>query len=100
MDKVEEFINQKTLKAMSSSQRPQAKVEEKRRKEPWWTNDEQKPLRKKLNDYEFTLLNTEISKFVMEIKKDPEYQRPPKTLGNTRTKNQDRYYKFYEVGGH
>ena len=74
MDKVKEFINEKEMfKAMKASRRSHRKPEARKRKEHRQIEDELRSLRKRFNDYDFTLLNAGISKVQMEIKKDSEY---------------------------
>ncbi|XP_059434176.1 uncharacterized protein LOC132167275 [Corylus avellana] len=92
LDKVEEFINEKeTLKAMRSAQKTPKKLEEKKRKDlPRF--DTPKHFKKKFSNHNFTPLNANISKVLMEIKKDPEYRRP---LGAPQNQNSDRYYEFH-----
>ena len=83
LDKVEEFINEEeTLKAMNSACKLQKKFEEKKKKDHS-RSDDSKPFKKKFSDFNFTLLNANILKVLMEIKMDPEYRKPPKNFGSS-----------------
>jgi hypothetical protein len=69
MDKVEEFINQEeTLKTMISSRRPQETTMEKKEFKKG-SKEEQKRV-KKVQDYNFTPLNTRAAEVFMDIKND------------------------------
>jgi hypothetical protein len=61
--------------------------------------EEQRPA-KKLKEYDFTTLNAGISEVLIEIKRDSEFQRPPKIPGNLPYKNEAKYCDFYEQSGH
>jgi hypothetical protein len=81
LDKVEKFTNvEETLKAMKSAHKLPKKFEEKKNKDHSRLNDS-KPFKKKFCDLNFTPLNTNISKVLMEIKTDLEYRKPPKNFG-------------------
>jgi hypothetical protein len=83
MNKVEEYINQEeTLKVMAYSRPSRDRSPERKRKEFRKADREwQRPV-KKFKDYNFTPLNAKISEVLMEIKRDPEFCRPPKIPGN------------------
>jgi hypothetical protein len=104
MNKVEEFINEAdVLEAIDNTRHPrqeESKKKEDKRKEAQKTVAEPKPLKKKFHDYNFIPLNAEISEVLMEVKRDPEFVRPPKILGNPLERNKDRYCDFHEAGGH
>ncbi|XP_059439812.1 uncharacterized protein LOC132172342 [Corylus avellana] len=105
MSKVEEFINEAdVLEAIDSTRNPEQRIEGKRReerkKETRKTVEELKLPKKKFRDYGFTPLNAGISEVLMEVKKDPEFVRPPKILGSPPEKNKDRYCDFHEARGH
>jgi hypothetical protein len=95
MDKVEQFINQEeTLKAMASSRLPQETTPKKKMKEfKKDDREEQRPV-KKFRDYNFRPLNAETSEVLMEIKRDPAFQEPPKILGNPPYRNAGKYCDF------
>ncbi|XP_059431557.1 uncharacterized protein LOC132165069 [Corylus avellana] len=97
LDKVEEFINEEeTLRATRSARKTPKKLEEKKMRDHSGL-DTPKPFKKKFNNYNFTLLNANISEVLMEIKKDSRYRRPPRAPQN---QNSDHYYEFHEVNGH
>jgi hypothetical protein len=81
LDKVEEFINEEeTLKAIKLALKTPKKSEEKKKKDQprlAYPNSS----RKRFSDYNFTPLNANISEVLMEIKRDPDYRRPPRILG-------------------
>jgi hypothetical protein len=69
---VEKFINkEETLNAMKTARKSYKKPKEKKRKEFKRVEDEPRTNKKRFNDFDFILLNTSISKVLMEIKKDP-----------------------------
>ena len=77
---MEDFINEEeTLKAIKLAWKASKKLKEKKKKDQPQTADPA-PSRKKFSDYNFTLLNANISEVLMEIKRDPEFRRP-KILG-------------------
>jgi hypothetical protein len=101
MDKIEEYIHQEeTLKAMDSS-RPSCDRSPGRKKKDFRKaeGEDQRQVRK-FKDYNFTPLNAEISEVLMEIKRDPEYLRPPRIPGNPPYKNEGKYCNFHEQRGH
>jgi hypothetical protein len=101
MDKVEEFINhEEKLKAMASSRLPRQIALKKKMKEFRKADGEEQMPIKKFKDYEFTPLNAEISKFLMEIKRDLEFRRQPKIPGNPPYKNEGKYCDFEKQAGH
>jgi hypothetical protein len=104
MNKVEEFINEAdVLEAIDSTRHPrqeESKKKEDKKKETQKTAVEPKPFKKKFHDYNFTPLNAEISEVLMEVKRDPEFVRPPKIPGNPPERNKDRYCDFHEARGH
>jgi hypothetical protein len=55
---------------------------------------------KKFKDYDFTSLNAEVSKVLMEIKKDPEFRQPPKIPIIPHPHNKDKYCDFNEATGY
>jgi hypothetical protein len=84
---VEEFINEEeTLKAMKLAQKLPKKFEDKEKKDHRRT-DEPKPFKKWFSDYDFTLLNTNIFKVLMEVKEDPKYRKPPRIVGALPSQN-------------
>jgi hypothetical protein len=99
MNKVEEFINEADVLEVIDSTRQQRQKEDKK-KETRKAMEELKPSRKRFEDYDFMPLNTEISEVLMEVKRDPEFVRPLKILGNPPEKNKDRYCDFHEARGH
>jgi hypothetical protein len=104
MNKVEEFINEADiLEAIDSTRHPreeESKKKEDKRKETQKAVAEPKPLKKKFQDYNFTPLNAKISEVLMEVKRDPEFVRPPRIPGNPPERNKDRYCDFHEARGH
>jgi hypothetical protein len=50
--------------------------------------------------YNFTPLNANISKVLMEIKRDLEYQRPPKIPEVPPNQNSSKYCEFHKANGH
>jgi hypothetical protein len=101
IDKVEEYISQEeTLKAMASSRPSRDRSPERKRKESRKVDREDQTPVKKFKDYNFTPLNVEISEVLMEIRRDPEFCRPPKILGNPHQMNEGKYCDFHEQTGH
>jgi hypothetical protein len=75
---VKEFINEeKTLKAMKLAQKLPKKFEDKKKKDHQRPN-ESKPFKKKFSDYNFTPPSANIFEVLMEVKKDPEFRKPPR----------------------
>ncbi|XP_059434624.1 uncharacterized protein LOC132167629 [Corylus avellana] len=81
---------------MRSNRKTPKKLEEKKRKDHLGF-DAPKHFKKKFNNHNFTPLNANISKVLMEIKKDLKYRRPP---GAPQNQISNRYCEFYEVNGH
>jgi hypothetical protein len=102
MDKVEEFINQEeTLKAMASSRLPQGTTPEKKMNEFRKVDrEEERPVKKKFKDYNFTPLNAKISEVLIKIKRDLAFREPPKIPGNPPYRNADKYYDFHKQADH
>jgi hypothetical protein len=104
MDKAEEFIIQEeTLWAILCSN-------------PSWVSTPEIPKKKKkvhreenpanfkpsksFREYNFTPFNAPITEVLMEVKKDPEYVKPPKIFGKPPTRTNDWYCAFHEANGH
>jgi hypothetical protein len=56
--------------------------------------------KKRFSNYNFTPLNANISKVLMEIKRDPEYRRPSKIPKVPPNQNSNNYYEFHEANSH
>lgn len=110
MDKAEEFINQEeNLRELRLSRQipaPDNKgAENKRKKEqeiqmvttPQTTSPY---VHKKFSEYNFTPLNAAVTEVLMEVKKDPDYVRPPKIVGEPPLKSKHKYCAYHESSGH
>jgi hypothetical protein len=83
---VEEFINEEeTLKAMKLARKLSKKFKDKDKDHR--RMDEPKPSKKWFSDYDFTLLNANIFKVLMEVKEDPKYWKPPRIVGALPSQN-------------
>ncbi|XP_059458234.1 uncharacterized protein LOC132187811 [Corylus avellana] len=100
LDKVEEFINEKeTLKAMKSARKLPKKFEDKKKKD-LQRLDDPGPFKKKFKGYNFTLLNAIIFEVLMEVKRDLEYEKPPRMPKVPQRQNSNRYCEFHKANGH
>ncbi|XP_059458335.1 uncharacterized protein LOC132187931 [Corylus avellana] len=91
LDKVKEFINEEeTLKAMKSAQKLPKKFEDKKKKDHQ-RSDDLRPFKKKFRDYNFTPLNANIFKVLMEVKRNPECRKPPRMPRVPHNQNSGRY---------
>lgn len=95
LDKVKEFINQEEMmKATKLARREPKKSEDQPRVV------DPNPFRKKFSGYNFTPLKANISKVLMEIKRDSGYRRPPRIPGVPPSQNSDKRCEFHEANGH
>jgi hypothetical protein len=101
LDKLEEFNDEEeTLKAMKSAFENCQKGSRRKIKGIIQDRMIRSLSRKKFRDFNFTPLNANIFKVLMEIKRDSEYRKPPKILGAPPSQNFDCYYEFHEANDH
>lgn len=86
MDKAEKFTNQEeTLRAILGLDPSRVSTSEMPKKEkkvnPEENSTDFKP-RKKFKESSFTPFNASITEVLMEVKKDPAYQKPPRYSGS------------------
>jgi hypothetical protein len=104
MDKAEEFINQKeTLRAILGPDPSQISTFEMPKKKKKVNREESstafKPT-KRFKDYNFTPLNASITEVLMEVKKDPAYEKLRKIFGKPMARTVNRYCAFHKTNGH
>jgi len=108
MVKMDRYINQEeTLRALlsNSQQQQQPSTEKpKKKKNPEPVQDagpaEYKKEKKNFGDYKWTPLNTSITEVLMELKKDPNYQKPRPIQGNPPPYLAHKYCAFHDSHGH
>ncbi|XP_062166896.1 uncharacterized protein LOC133873182 [Alnus glutinosa] len=108
MVKVDRYINQKeTLRALlgDSQQQQQPSTEKpKKKKKPEATQDdsprEYKKIKRNFRDYKWTPLNASLTEVLMELKKDPHYQRPTPIPRNPPLRLAHKYCAFHDSYGH
>jgi hypothetical protein len=108
MVKVDRYINQKeTLRALLGDyqQQHQPSTEKPKRKKNLEaiqdaSPGEYKKAKKNFRDYKWTPLNASLTEVLMELKKDPNYQRPRPIPGNPPPLLADKYCAFHESYGH
>jgi hypothetical protein len=107
MVKVDRYINQEeTLRALlGDSQQQQPSTEKpKKNKKPEATQDdghgEHKKIKRNFGDYKWTPLNASLTEVLMELKKDPHYQRPAPIPGNLPPCLAHNYCAFHDSYGH
>ncbi|XP_062170604.1 uncharacterized protein LOC133876353 [Alnus glutinosa] len=104
MVKMDRYINQEeTLQALldDSQQQHQPSTEKpKRKKNPKATQDaspeEYKKAKKNFRDYKWIPLNASLTEVLMELKKDPNYQRPRPIPGNPPRRLAHKYCVFHD----
>jgi hypothetical protein len=108
MVKIDRYINQEeTLRALlgNSQQQQQPSTEKpKKKKNPEPTQEadpgEYKKAKKNFGDYKWTPLNASLTEVLMELKKDPNYQRPRPILGDPPPRLAHKYCAFHDSYGH
>jgi len=108
MIKVDRYINQKeTLRALlgASNQLEEPSSEKpKKKKKPEAAQDdspgEYKKVKKNLEDYKWTPLNASLTEVLMELKKDPHYQKPNPIPGIPPPRLAHKYCVFHDSCGH
>jgi hypothetical protein len=105
MEKAEEFINQEeNLREIRlSRQEPisaHKETEKKKKKESEVQTITSPRAPTAVDKFNFTPLNTTATEVLWEIKKDPEYVRPAKILGEPLAKNRHKYCLYHEANGH
>jgi hypothetical protein len=108
MVKVDRYINkEETLRALlgDSQQQQQPSTEKpKKKKNPEATQDaspaEYKKVKKYFEDYKWTPLNASLTEVLMELKKDPNYQRLRPISRNQPPRLAHKYCTFHDSYGH
>jgi hypothetical protein len=108
MVKMDRYINQEeTLRALlgNSHQQQQPSTEiPKKKKNPDAIRDagpgEYKKTKKNFRDYKWTPLNASLTEVLMELKKDPNYQRPRPIQGDPPPRLAHKYCVFHNSYGH
>jgi hypothetical protein len=103
MIKVDRYINQEeTLQALlGAPKQPEEPSSEKpkKKKNPEATQDASpggyKKTKKNFGDYKWTPLNASLTEVLMELKKDPHYQRPRPIPGNSPPRLAHKYCAFH-----
>jgi len=105
MVKLDRYINQKeTLQALlgDSQQQQQPSTEKpKKKKKPEAMQDdgpgEYKKIKRNFRDYKWTPLNASLTEVLMELKKDPHYQRPTPIPRNPPPRLAHKYCAFHDL---
>jgi hypothetical protein len=108
MVKMDRYINQEeTLRALqdNSQQHQQPSTEKPKKKknlEPIQdaSPGEYKKAKKNFGDYKWTPLNASLTEVLMELKKDPNYQRPRPIPGDPPPRLAHKYCAFHDSYGH
>jgi hypothetical protein len=108
MVKIDRYINQEeTLRALlgNSQQQQQPSTEKpKKKKNPEPTQEagpeEYKKAKKNFKDYKWTPLNASLTEVLMELKNDPNYQRPRPIPGDPPPCLAHKYCAFHDSYGH
>jgi hypothetical protein len=106
LDRVEEFVNQEeTLRALRgieevSRENSMMEKKSKQRGVPVGKGiTERRPV-KRVEDYNWTLINAPAKEVLMEIKKDPDYKDPPPIKGKLLPHNLHKYCHYHGSHGH
>jgi hypothetical protein len=108
MIKVDRYINQEeTLRALlgSSQQQLESSSEKpKKKKKPEVAQDdnpgEYKKVKRNFGDYKWNPLNASLTEVLMELKKDPYYQKPKPIQGVPPPRLSQKYCSFHDSYGH
>lgn len=106
LDRAEEFVNQEeTMRAFREIEGVKTDKEDnkkrlKKKESRYVKNVAERRAPKRIEEYNWTPLNATPAKVLMEIKKDPEYKKPPPILGNPPPYNAHKYCSFHNSYGH
>jgi len=105
IDKAKEFINQEeTLRALLGTEPSRASTSKMPKKKKKVDREESstdfKQPKKLFKDYNWTPLNAPIIEVLIEVKRDPAYQKPRPILRKPPLRTANRYCVFHECNGH